>query len=74
VVNLPLFLRAFLLDFVETSLGLVFALTLVIPGDVDAAKAQSVIVISAIFAAAVSAGRRALPGLVAWLRERLSIA
>jgi hypothetical protein len=73
VKNAPLFFRTLVLDFAETALGLVFALTLVIPGDVSEAKMQAVVVVSAVLAAAVSAARRAIPGFVAWAREQLAI-
>jgi uncharacterized membrane protein len=70
---LPLWLRKFVVDFVETALGLVFALALVVPSDAQAAEAQAVIVAGALMAAAVSSARRAIPGLLAWLMERLDV-
>ena len=68
MANWPLFFRVFILDFAETALGLIFALNLVLPGDVDSAKIQAIVLTSAIAAAIVSAARRAIPGFVAWLK------
>lgn len=71
--NAPLFFRTFLVDFIETSLGLIFALNLIVPDSVYSWDAQSVVIASAMSAAVVSAGRRALPGFSAWLRVKLAI-
>lgn len=71
---LPEFARNFLVDFIETGLGLVFALNLIVPGDLDQAKAQGLIIGSAVAAGGVSAARRALPGFYAWVRDQLNVA
>ena len=70
---LPLFLRRFLLDFVETALGLVFALTIAFPGTWDDGKAVAITLGGAVLSALVSAARRAIPGLLAWLRGVLAV-
>ena len=70
---MPAFARRFILDWVETALGLVLALTLTMPGDMDTAKAQALVIASAVLSALVSAARRAAPGFIAWLRERLGV-
>ena len=71
--GIPLFARKFLLDFVETAIGLVFALSLVIPGDLDQAKAEALLVGAAVISAAVSALRRAAPAFIGWLAGRLNV-
>lgn len=70
-MTLPLFARKFVLDWVETALGLVLALNLVVPGNLDAAKSESLVVGAAVLSALVSAVRRAAPAFLAWLGGRL---
>lgn len=72
-MTLPLWVRKFLVDFVETALGLTFALVLVFPADAAEAQAQALVVGAALMAAAVSAARRAIPGLLLWLKDQLGV-
>jgi hypothetical protein len=73
LVRLPLWLRKAVIDFVETALGLIFVLALVFPEDAAQAQAQALVVAAALMAAAVSAARRAIPGLLVWLKEQLAV-
>lgn len=68
-LRLPLAARKLIVDFVETFTGLVVALNLFIPGSLDEAKAQAVLVGGAAGAALVSAFRRAWPGIYSALRR-----
>lgn len=69
--SIPLWARKLLVDFIETGLGLVFALNLVFPTSIDDARQVAIIVGSAILSALVSAARRALPAFFAWVAEKL---
>lgn len=68
-LRLPLTIRKLIVDFVETFTGLVIALNLFVPGSLDEAKAQAVLIGGAAGAAAVSAFRRAWPSITLWLRR-----
>lgn len=68
---MPLWVRKFLIDFIETGLAAVFALVIVVPGSVEEAKTQGLIVAAAVLGALIAAARRAIPGLLAWLNEKL---
>ena len=67
----PLWIRKAIVDFVETGLAALFALTFVIPSTLEDGKAVGILVASAIAGAAIAAARRAVPDFMAWLRERL---
>lgn len=73
MTGLPLFLRKFLIDFLETGLAAVFALTFTIPGSLEDGKAVALLFASAIAGAAIAAARRALPGLYAYVRDVLAV-
>lgn len=68
---MPLWLSKFIVDATETGLAAVFALVLVIPGSVEEAQTQALIVAAAILGALIAAARRAIPGFIAWLNEKL---
>lgn len=70
-MSLPLFARKFIVDFIETSLATVFALTFAFPASTGDLKAIGVAIGVGIIGAGISAARRAVPGLLAWLNERL---
>lgn len=72
-LRLPLAARKIVVDFVETFIGLAGALTFVIPGTLEEAKAQAVLVWGAVIAAAVSSFRRGWPGIVLWLRTTFTV-
>lgn len=71
--TLPAWFRKFLVDSVETALAAVLALQLVIPQTADEATRTAGIIAAAVFGAVISAFRRAVPSLVAWLREALGV-
>jgi hypothetical protein len=71
--KLPLWVRKFVVDFVETGLAVLLALNLVVPGSLDEAKAEAAIVGSAILSALISAARRTAPDFIAWLRAQLAV-
>jgi len=73
VAQLPLFVRKYIVDFVETGAAAVFALALVFPGSVADTKAIAIAIGVAMVGAAVSAGRRALPDIFEYLRGLLGV-
>lgn len=68
---MPLWVRKFIIDFVETGLAALLALTLIVPTNAEQAKEVAILVGAAVAGALISAFRRAVPGLLAWLREVL---
>ena len=70
---MPLFVKNFIIDFVETFVGAVFAMNLAIPGDLNQAKAIAMVLGAAAISALVSAGRRAAPAAIAALRAFLGV-
>ncbi len=67
-LRLPLATRKFLIDFAETFVAGLVVLNLVIPGSLDEAKAQGLLIGGAAAAALVSALRRATPTILSYLR------
>ncbi len=70
---MPMFIRKFVLDFVETGFAALVALGLIIPATTDEGKVLVLAVGTAILGAFISAGRRAIPGLLAWLKDKLGV-
>ena len=70
---MPLWLRKFVTDTVESGLAALLALTIVWPRSWEDLQAQGVIVAAALVGALISAFRRAVPEMIAWLRERLGV-
>ena len=70
---MPLFVKNFIIDFVETFIGAVFAMNLAIPGDLNQAKALAMVLGAAAISALVSAARRAAPAALAALRNALGV-
>jgi hypothetical protein len=68
---MPIWLKSFIVDFAETGLAAVFALTLVIPGSIEEGQTQALILGTAILGALIAAARRAVPGFIAWLNAKL---
>lgn len=66
-LRLPAAARKYLVDFTETAAGLIVALNFVVPGSLDEAKAQALLVGGAVVSAAISSFRRAWPSIRAWL-------
>lgn len=73
-MTMPLWVRKFIVDNVETGLGALFALTFVIPTTLDETKAIALLVVTAVAGAVVSAARRAIPVFLVWLNEKLGTA
>jgi hypothetical protein len=70
---LPLFVRKFIVDFIETAIAAIFLLNIAFPQDVEQAKQQFVIVGVAVFSALVSALRRVVPDFISWLKSSLNV-
>lgn len=71
--SLPLWVRKFLVDFVEGAAAAVLVLNIAIPSTLGEVKAQAVVVGAAVAGALVSAVRRAAPDVLAYVRERLGV-
>lgn len=71
--RLPLFIRKFIVDTIETGLAALFALTLVLPSTVVEAEKQFLVIGVALLGAVISALRRVLPDFYAWVREKLGV-
>lgn len=69
--SIPLWLRKAAVDFVETGLAAIFALTIAFPQNADQAREVAILVGAAVAGALISALRRAIPGFLAWLNEKL---
>lgn len=69
----PLFIRKFVVDFVEAAIAAVFLLQIVLPNDVAEAYKVVVTVGLAILSAMVSALRRATPEFIEWLKFKLNV-
>jgi len=67
-MRLPLPARKLIVDFAETFAGNVILLNFFIPGTLDETKALTLLVAGAASSAAISAVRRAAPGVIVWLR------
>ncbi|MEK0430288.1 MAG: hypothetical protein RL139_92, partial [Gemmatimonadota bacterium] len=68
---MPEFVKKAIVDFAETGLAAVFALSVVLPSSVEDAKKVAVAIGVALLGAAVSAARRAAPGFIEYLKEKL---
>ena len=70
-MNAPLFARKFIVDFAETAIATVFALSFAFPATPGDLKAIGVAIGIGVIGAAVSAARRAAPGFIAYLSNTL---
>jgi len=70
-VTLPPFARSFIVDFVETGLAALLALTLIVPTSVEQAREVGLLLGAAVAGALISAVRRAVPGFLVWLRAKM---
>ena len=70
---MPLFVRKLIVDFVETGLAALLALTFVMPASADQAKEVATLIFAAVAGALIAAVRRAAPEFILWLRERLGV-
>lgn len=73
MANVPLFVRKFFVDFVETALGFLLGLTLVFPNSMVEAKQVAVVIAVGVLGAFVSALRRATPDAIGWLKGKLGV-
>ena len=70
---MPLFVRKLIVDFVETGLAALLALTFVMPNNADQAREVATLIFAAVAGALIAAVRRAAPEFILWLRERLGV-
>jgi hypothetical protein len=70
---MPLFLRKFIVDFIETGLAALLALVLVVPTDPEQAKETGIVIAAAVAGALIAAFRRAVPGFIEWIRAKLEV-
>ena len=67
----PLFIRKFVVDFVETGIAAIFALTLAFPTSVASFQSVATAIGIAVVGALVSAVRREAPDFYIWLQGKL---
>ena len=67
IARLPLWVRKFIVDFVETGLAALLTLQLVAPSNTDEARIIATTVAAALAGSLISAARRAAPDAYAWL-------
>lgn len=70
---MPLWVRKFIIDFVEGAVAAVLLLSLVIPHTLGEATAQAAIVGTALLAALIAAVRRNAGDALLWLRGKLDV-
>jgi len=69
--SLPIWVKKAVVDFIETALAAILVLTLAIPANVEQAKEVALVVGMAVLGALIAAVRRAVPGFLVWLNEKL---
>jgi hypothetical protein len=67
-LGLPLGVRKFIVDVLETAGAALVGVSLTIPADLTQAQAQAVVIASAVAGAVIAVVRRHLPGWIAALR------
>ena len=70
---LPLWVKKFIVDFIETGLAAVLALSFVVPVTLEASKTVAILFAAAIAGALVAAVRRAVPPALIWFKGALGI-
>jgi hypothetical protein len=73
MILLPLFVRKFILDFVETALAAVFVLNIAFPTSFNQTQQVFVTIGLAVFSALVSTIRRTTPEFLIWLTDKLGL-
>jgi len=68
---MPQFVKAFVIDFIETGLAALFAVSFAVPATLAEGKIVALLLTSAVAGAFIAAARRAVPAFLAWLKERL---
>lgn len=71
---MPLFIRKFIVDFVETALASLLLLNVAFPNNLNQTQQTLVTVGVAITGALVSAIRRTTPDFLGWLKSKLNVA
>jgi hypothetical protein len=67
----PLWVRKFIVDFIETGAATLLALTFVVPTTLEQGKEVALLVGAAVAGALIAAARRAAPEAIVWLKEKL---
>ena len=67
----PLFIRKFIVDFIETAIAAIFALTIAFPTSVAQIQQVAAVIGIAVAGALVSAVRRETPDFLVWLQGKL---
>ena len=65
---MPMPVRKFLVDAIEAAIAAILVVNVAIPGTLEEAKAAAVVIAAALISGCVSALRRNLPDLLAYLR------
>ena len=71
---MPLFVRKLIVDFIETGLAALLALTFVVPATIEQSKGVALLVGAAVAGALIAAVRRAVPEFLVWLKGKLGTA
>lgn len=69
----PLFIRKFLVDFIETAIAAILALSIAVPTSIATFQQVAVALGIAIVGALVSAVRREAPDFIIWLKDKLGV-
>lgn len=70
--SLPTFVQKFVTDFIETGLATLGTLSLAFPATWQDLRALLISVGIGLLGALISAGRRAVPGAMAWLKDQFN--
>uniref|UniRef100_A0A6M3LSH1 Holin n=1 Tax=viral metagenome TaxID=1070528 RepID=A0A6M3LSH1_9ZZZZ len=73
MITWPMFIRKFIVDFVESAIAAILLISLIIPASVDEAYKTLAVIGLAVFSALVSALRRAAPEFVGWFKSKLNV-
>lgn len=73
MITWPMFIRKFIVDFVESAIAAILLISLIIPASVDEAYKALAVIGLAVFSALVSALRRAAPEFVKWFKSKLNV-
>jgi hypothetical protein len=68
---MPLFVRKFIVDAVETGVAALLTVEFIVPDDIASAVGAGGIVGAALLGAVVAAARRAAPGFLEWFRGKV---
>jgi hypothetical protein len=68
---MPLFVRKFVVDAVESGVAALLVVEFVVPDDVAGVAGVASVIGLALLSATVSAARRAVPGFLEWFRSKV---